>query len=105
MQAVLNTRRTFVETSNIEEKLDTLIKMLNDADNKTKNEIENRIVGMGEDVADLLVDRLENAKGTQRGVIAMSLIRLGECSIAPLRKLAEKSQDFRWIANYLISEI
>lgn len=105
MQAVLNTRRTFVETSNIEEKLDTLIKMLNDADNKTKNEIENRIVSMGEDVADLLVDRLENAKGTQRGVIAMSLIRLGECSIAPLRKLAEKSQDFRWIANYLISEI
>ncbi len=105
MQAVLNTRRTFVETSNVEEKLDTLIKMLNDADNKTKNEIENRIVGMGEDVADLLVDRLENAKGTQRGVIAMSLIRLGECSIAPLRKLAEKSQDFRWIANYLISEI
>ena len=86
-------------------KLDTLLKMLIDADQKTKSEIENRIVNMGEGIANLLVDRLQKVKGTQRGVIAMSLIRLGECSIAPLKRLALQSSEFKWIANYLISEI
>ena len=103
MQAVLNKTRVYEE--NKEAKLDTLIKMLQDADAKTKSDIENRIVSMGEGIANLLVDRLQNAKGTQRGVIAMSLIRLGECSIAPLKKLAKDSSEFEWIANYLISEI
>lgn len=103
MQAVLNSTRTIVE--NKETKLDTLLKMLIDADQKTKNEIENRIVNMGEGIANLLVDRLQKVKGSQRGVIAMSLIRLGECSIAPLKRLALESREFQWIANYLISEI
>jgi len=104
MQAVLNSR-TFSEVENQEAKLDTLIKMLIDADMKTKNEVENRIVNMGSGIANLLVDRLQSVKGTQRGVIAMSLIRLGECSIAPLRRLAQTSKEFEWVANYLISEI
>lgn len=103
MQAVLNPTKTIVE--NKETKLDTLLKMLIDADQKTKSDVENRIVGMGDSIANLLVDRLQNAKGTQRGVIAMSLIRLGECSIAPLKRLAMESSEFQWIANYLISEI
>lgn len=104
MQAVLNDVRT-VKTTDNEAKLDTLLKMLIDADQKTKSEIENRIVNMGEGIANLLVDRLQKVKGTQRGVIAMSLIRLGECSIAPLKRLALESREFQWIANYLISEI
>ena len=103
MQAVLNHKTTVVENS--EAKLDTLLKMLIDADAKTKSDIENRIVNMGEGIANLLVDKLQRAKGTQRGVIAMSLIRLGECSIAPLKRLALESREFQWIANYLISEI
>lgn len=103
MQAVLNSTRTIVEDK--ETKLDTLLKMLIDADQKTKSEIENRIVNMGEGIANLLVDRLQKVKGPQRGVIAMSLIRLGECSIAPLKRLALESREFQWIANYLISEI
>ena len=104
MQAVLNDVRT-VKTTDNEAKLDTLLKMHIDADQKTKSEIENRIVNMGEGIANLLVDRLQKVKGTQRGVIAMSLIRLGECSIAPLKRLALQSSEFQWIANYLISEI
>ena len=104
MQAVLNSTRP-IQTSDNATKLDTLLKMLVDAEQKTKNEIENRIVNMGEGIANLLVDRLQKVKGTQRGVIAMSLIRLGECSIAPLKRLALNSNEFQWIANYLISEI
>ena len=103
MQAVLNHKTTVVE--NNEAKLDTLLKMLIDADAKTKSDVENRIVNMGEGIANLLVDRLQKVKGTQRAVIAMSLIRLGECSIAPLKRLALESREFQWIANYLISEI
>ncbi len=103
MQAVLNHKPTICESN--EARLDTLLKMLVDADAKTKNDIENRIVNMGEGIANLLVDRIQKVKGAQRGVIAMSLIRLGECSIAPLKKLALESKEFQWIANYLISEI
>ena len=62
MQAVLNPTRTIVEDK--ETKLDTLLKMLIDADQKTKSDVENRIVGMGDSIANLLVDRLQNAKGT-----------------------------------------
>lgn len=105
MQAVLNSKIIFNEVNDQEAKLDTLLKMLSDADNKTKNEIENRIVNMGEGIANLLVDRLQKVKGTQRGVIAMSLVRLGECAVAPLKRLALESREFQWIANYLISEI
>ena len=104
MQAVLNDVRT-VKTTDNEAKLDTLLKMLIDAEKQKKSEIENRIVNMAECIANLLVDRLQKVKGTQRGVIAMSLIRLGECSIAPLKRLALQSSEFQWIANYLISEI
>ncbi len=35
----------------------------------------------------------------------MSLIRIGEDSIKPLREEAVKDKEFQWIANYLIREI
>ncbi len=104
MQAVLNNQNATVEL-NQETRLDTLIAMLKEADAKTKNDIENRIVDMGDGIANMLVERLQNASGSQRGIIAMSLIRLGECSINPLKNLARTNSEFQWIANYLISEI
>jgi hypothetical protein len=35
----------------------------------------------------------------------MSLIRIGECAIVPLRREAMKDAQFAWIADYLITEI
>ena len=96
MQAVLN------KNLNITEKLDYL---LSDIDSTTKNDVENKIVAMGERVVDALVNKLRTLTGLKRGVVAMSLIRIGESSIAPLKALACEDVECQWMADYLLSEI
>ena len=95
MQAVVN-------NLNISEKLDYL---LSDVDNSTKNDVENKIVSMGERVVEVLVDKLRTLTGLKRGIVAMSLIRIGESSIAPLKALACNDSEYQWVADYLLSEI
>ena len=95
MQAVIN-------NLNISEKLDYL---LNDVNPSTKNDVENSIVAMGERVVYALVDKLKTLTGLKRGVVAMSLIRIGESSIIPLKALAQNDLEHQWMADYLLSEI
>ena len=78
---------------------------LETADNTTKNHLENILVNQGSDVVPELVSKLQVVKGTKRGVVAMSLIRIGEASIDYLKKAASSNKDFEWVAKYLISEI
>ena len=78
---------------------------LETADNTTKNKIENILVNQGTSVVPELVDKLQTVKGIKRGVVAMSLIRIGEASVEYLRKAASSNKDFEWVAKYLISEI
>ena len=78
---------------------------LENADNIAKNEIENKIVNIGSDAIPELVNTLQVVRGIKRGVVAMSLIRIGEDSIKYLKEAAAKNTDFQWIAKYLISEI
>lgn len=78
---------------------------LDNADNTTKNKIENILVDKGEEVLPDLVDQLQVVKGVKRGVVAMSLIRIGEASVEYLKKAASCNKDFEWVAKYLISEI
>ncbi|RAI15517.1 MAG: hypothetical protein DKM22_02745 [Candidatus Melainabacteria bacterium] len=85
--------------------LDYFLTKLENADNMAKNEIENSIVKFGNKAIPELVDTLQEAHGVKRGVVAMSLIRLGEDSVEYLRKAAAKNHDFEWVAKYLISEI
>ena len=96
MQAVIN------KNLSISEKLDYL---LSDVTPTTKNDVENSIVALGEYVVEALVDKLRTLTGLKRGVVAMSLIRIGESSIAPLRALAKKDTQHQWMADYLLSEI
>ena len=96
MQAVLNNTKSIVS-----EKLDFMLSSLTTSN---KNDVENSIVAMGERVVDALVNKLTTLKGLQRGVVAMSLIRIGESAIAPLRVLAQDSEN-QWMADYLLSEI
>ena len=88
-----------------EEKLSvkSLLSTLETADAKTKNEIENTLVEIAP--VEELVNELQMVKGTVRGVVAMSLIRIGETSIAHLKRAAFSNKDFEWIAKYLIREI
>ena len=95
MQAVLN------QTNSTNETLDYL---LSDVDATNKNDVENSIVAMGSKVVRALVEKLKDLKGLQRGIVAMSLIRIGESSIEPLKELAQDSE-CQWIADYLLSEI
>ncbi len=78
---------------------------LEDADNKSKNEIENMLVNIGDKAVPELVDKLQVVKGTVRGIVAMILIRIGEPSVDYLKRAAKINKDFEWIADYLITEI
>lgn len=100
MQAVVNSN--ILTQESVSEKLDYL---LSDVDNTTKNDVENTIVAMGAKVVNALVDKLRTLKGIQRGIVAMSLIRIGESSRAPLMALATENDEYQWMADYLLSEI
>ena len=79
--------------------------LLAKVDNTTKNEIENELVHIGAPVVPELVNQLQIVRGMTRGVVAMTLIRIGESSVEYLKKAAQSNKDFEWVAEYLISEI
>lgn len=85
--------------------VDEILGKLETADNNTKNNLENMLVAQGQAVVPDLVNKLQVVKGTKRGVVAMSLIRIGEASVDYLKKAANSNKDFEWVAKYLISEI
>ena len=84
--------------------VEDILTKLETADNMTKNKLENILVDQGSAVVPDLVTKLQRVKGVKRGVVAMSLIRIGEASIDCLKKAASSNKDFEWVANYLISE-
>jgi len=79
-----------------------LLSMLNETD---KNEIENMLVDIGSSAVPELVNQLQIVRGLKRGVVAMTLIRIGSPSVEYLKKAASLNKDFEWVAEYLISEI
>ncbi|RAI11025.1 MAG: hypothetical protein DKM23_05855 [Candidatus Melainabacteria bacterium] len=79
--------------------------LLEKLDNNNKNQLENEIVNMGSSAVPVLVEKLQTSKGLVRGVVAMSLIRIGEDSVSLLKEAASKNHDFTWVADYLINEI
>ena len=85
--------------------VDEILCKLETADNVTKNMLENKLVEQGSAVVPELVSKLQVVRGIKRGVVAMTLIRIGEASVEYLRKAASDNKDFEWVAKYLISEI
>ena len=85
--------------------VDEILCKLETADNTTKNKLENELVEQGSAVVAELVDKLQVVRGIKRGVVAMTLIRIGEASVECLKKAASNNKDFEWVAKYLISEI
>ena len=82
-----------------------ILTKLETADNTTKNILENELVSIGTSVVPQLVDQLQVVRGIKRGVVAMTLIRLGDVSVKYLEKAAKVNKDFEWVAEYLIREI
>ncbi len=99
MQAVLN---KVEDTTN---SIQYFLSKLENADNISKNEIENKLVSIGKHAVPELVDQLQVVQGVKRGVVAMTLIRIGNASVEYLKQAAETNKDFEWVARYLISEI
>ncbi len=85
--------------------VDEILSSLENADNNTKNKIENELVSYGSSVVPELVDQLQVVRGIKRGVVAMTLIRIGDASVKYLEKAAHDNKDFEWVAEYLIREI
>lgn len=94
-----------IEGDNKMQLVDEILGKLETADNTTKNKLENILVDQGSSVVPELVNKLQIVRGVKRGVVAMSLIRIGEPSVEYLRKAASDNKDFEWVAKYLISEI
>ena len=82
-----------------------ILTKLETADNSTKNELENILVNIGTSAIPQLVDQLQVVRGVKRGVVAMTLIRIGDASVEYLKKAAQINKDFEWVAQYLIREI
>lgn len=97
MQAVLNK----IENNSVQD----FLSRLENADNIAKNEIENNLVKLGKTAVSELVEQLQIVRGTKRGVVAMTLIRIGDDSIEYLQRAARINKEFEWVAKYLISEI
>jgi hypothetical protein len=89
----------------IMETVNEILTKLETADNTTKNELENELVSIGTSVVPELVNQLQVVRGIKRGVVAMTLIRLGDASVKYLQQAAQNNKDFEWVAQYLIREI
>ncbi len=87
------------------ETVNEILSKLENADNNTKNKVENELVSIGTSVLPELVNELQVVRGIKRGVVAMTLIRIGDASVKYLQKAAECNKDFEWVAEYLIREI
>ena len=87
------------------ETVNEILSKLENADNVTKNKLENELVNIGTSAVPQLVDELQVVRGIKRGVVAMTLIRLGDASVKYLEKAAHDNKDFEWVAEYLIREI
>ena len=87
------------------ETVSEILSKLENADNTTKNELENELVNIGTSALPQLVDQLQVVRGIKRGVVAMTLIRIGDASVKYLKQAAECNKDFKWVAEYLIREI
>ncbi len=87
------------------ETVNEILTKLENADNTTKNILENELVSIGTSALPQLVNQLQVVRGIKRGVVAMTLIRIGAPSVQYLEKAAEKNKDFEWVAEYLIREI
>lgn len=99
MQAVLN------KIENTTSSIQYFLSKLENADNIAKNEIENQLVNIGKTAVPELVSQLQIVQGVKRGVVAMTLIRIGDDSIEYLKKAAIDNKEFEWVARYLITEI
>lgn len=99
MQAVLNKVKTTSDS------VQYFLSKLENADNIAKNEIENMLVNIGKNAVPELVDQLQLVQGVKRGVVAMTLIRIGDASVECLQEAARTNKDFEWVARYLITEI
>jgi len=87
------------------ETVNEILSKLDTADNTTKNVLENELVSIGTSVVPELVSQLQVVRGIKRGVVAMTLIRLGDASVKYLKEAAQHNKDFEWVAEYLIREI
>ena len=85
--------------------VEEILGKLETADNTTKNKIENILVDQGKAVVPELVHQLQVVRGVKRGVVAMTLIRIGAPSVEFLKKAAADNKDLAWVAQYLITEI
>ena len=63
------------------------------------------MVSLGEEIIPQLVSKMQVVTGSLRGIIAMTLIRIGKPAVDFIEQAAQNNSDFQWVADYLITEI
>ncbi|MFH0702320.1 MAG: hypothetical protein V2B14_02120 [bacterium] len=82
-----------------------LLKAAENSDNKTRNNIENHLVKIGESGIPILVNELKNSPDSVKALIAMVFIRLGGVCIEPLKYAYKDDLENSWMISYIIREI
>lgn len=85
--------------------VEEILGKLETADNTTKNRIENILVDKGKSVVPELVHQLQVVRGVKRGVVAMTLIRIGEASVEYLKKLLIITKILNGLQNTLFLKL
>lgn len=101
MQAIIE-QTAIPETAST---IDYLLNKLENADAVLKNNIENKIVNIGEKIIPDLLRNLPTATGVKRGVIVMALIRNGRLAIEYVKNFAKENYQSAWMAHYILNEI
>lgn len=89
----------------ISDHVNYLIKAAESSEPRIKSKIENHIVKLGKKAVPALVEALYASTGVARGMVAMSLIRIGAPSVEPVRKAASNNNEIGWISDYIVNEI
>jgi len=82
-----------------------LLKASENSEPKIKSKIENHLVKLGKKAVPALVTALFETNGQTRGMVAMTLIRIGTPSISYLQQAVENNPESDWISDYIIREI
>lgn len=106
MKALLENEVVSLYSTEVEiSEFERLISQVKNADATLKNAIETRIVNAGMKFVPELIEYIQNNRGIERGICAMSLIRIGQSCAGMIKEAARTNKDFAWAANYILQEI
>lgn len=99
---------TLKDAVSLEELIEYLIESLEDADAAGAARAENLLVRIGKPVVPFLIKGLKSSSTTVKSVCAMSLIRIGQAGIEPLKEFYVRNINrpkIKWVVEFILAEM